>query len=248
MDDRARHFSAVLIAFLFGVAVLVPTCSFTENLQSTTIHEVHTSSTTVQFVFIPGLFFAITALLSGLAIWRAGLLPAGISFSWLRIAGGTLFAIFVYPAAFAVTVFAVMILFFTASADSSPAAAHPTLKFLFGFVVFGGIVWFIVVVAAVFLALAFAFATRFWPRRVFLWAITLSALAVVGDILAAIIQQKLKFPTIPSMRYIRNEPLAMLFGYAWGLPLMVFIGEPLLAALLGHWLYLAAKEYADSSA
>jgi hypothetical protein len=179
MDDRARHFSAVLIAFLFGVAALVPTCSFTENLQSTTIHEVHSSSTTVQFVFIPGLFFAITALLSGLAIWRAGLLPAGISFSWVRIAGGTLFAIFVYPAAFAVTGFAVMILFFTASADSSPAVAHPTLKFLVGFVVFGGIVWFIVVVAAVFLALAFAFATRFWPRRVFLWAVTLSALPIV---------------------------------------------------------------------
>jgi len=66
-----------------------------------------------------------------------------------------------------------MILFFAASADSSPAARHPTLKFLFEFVVFGGIVWFVVVVAVVFLALAFAFATRFWPRRVFLWAVAL---------------------------------------------------------------------------
>jgi len=62
------------------------------------------------------------------------------------------------------------------------------------------------------------------------------------------IQEKLKFPTIPSMRFVANEPLAMLFGYAWGLPLIVLIGEPLLAALLGHWLYLAAKEYADSPA
>ncbi|HMD10116.1 MAG TPA: hypothetical protein VKH63_21460 [Candidatus Acidoferrum sp.] len=248
MDDGARHFSAVLIAFLFGVAALVPTCSFTENLQSTAIHEVRTSSTTVQFVFIPGLFFAAGALLSGLAIWRAGLLPSGISCSWLRIAGGTLFAIFVYPAAFAATVLAVMILFFTASPDSSLAAAHPTLKFLFGFVVFGGIVWFVVVVTAVFLALAFAFATRFWPRRVFLSAVTLAALAVVGDILAAIIQEKLKFPAIPSMRYVENEPLALLLGFAWGLPLIVFIGEPLLAAVIGHWLYLAAMEYADSSA
>ncbi len=247
MDERARHLSAVLIAFLFGVAALVPVCAFTENLQVQTMHEVRTSSMNAQFLGVPGVIFAAAALLSGLVIWRAGLLAGGISFSWRRIATGTVFAMAIYPVAFLMTAFAVMLLFISASNESHTASRNPLLKMLIGFLTFGLILWFVVSTAVVFLALAFQFSTRFWPRRVLLWAFLLSAAALAGDIIAAILQHLVKFPNIPSMRFVENDPLAVLFGYAWGLPLVVIAGEPLLAALLGQWLYLMAKEYADSS-
>jgi hypothetical protein len=57
-------------------------------------------------------------------------------------------------------------------------------------------------------------------------------------------QAKIQFPTIQLWHFIGSGAFQLLFGFAWRFPLILFIGEP----LLGHWLYVAAKEYADSSA
>ncbi|HEY6388229.1 MAG TPA: hypothetical protein VIX91_21320 [Candidatus Acidoferrum sp.] len=45
-----------------------------------------------------------------------------------------------------------------------------------------------------------------------------------------------------------QDSLQVFFGVAWGIPLVVLVGEPLLGALVGHWLYLAAKEWSAESA
>jgi hypothetical protein len=98
---------------------------------------------------------------------------------------------------------------------------------------------------------ALAVATRYWPRFAFRWITLLIGTTISGGILAGIIQYRGSLPMLPGSFVFRNflsDPLQVFFGVAWGIPLAVLVGEPLLGALVGHWLYLAAKDWSRESA
>ncbi len=250
MDDRSRHFFVVLIFLMFGVVQLVPTYLFTQALLTSMFRQGQTNQMTFRLMLVlPSFVFAAAVLLAGVVVRIADLLPRGISFSWLRIATAAAAGTFVYPVASEVISLTVMMLFFAAPLDSHPPPLSLTLGLVFSLLFFGGMVWLVGALAVAAVALAFAFAVRCWPSRVLSWACALSVAAVVGNAIAAIVQQEFQFPTTPILRFLTGGgAFRLLFGFAGGLPLIVYIGEPLLAALLGHWLFLAAKEYADSSA
>lgn len=121
-----------------------------------------------------------------------------------------------------------------------PAQLEPRwLEVLSRWSVVGGILFAGVMLTVLIVSLAFASATRFWPRRLLAWSVLLSTTVIVSGILAGVVQIKLRFPTEP----FPYDAVVLLLGSAWNIPLVILIGEPVLAALLGHWLYLAAKSW-----
>jgi len=187
--------------------------------------------------------------LAGLFVWRAGLLPRGISSSALRVFCVTLFSVFIYP----IGLFAILVAFFGLGSLTERLfpAARPALDafplfpdlFLVTILCAGGML------TVILFGLALAFAVRSKPRRLLLWSFGISASTICVSAVAAIIRSEIQFPQIPLNRLlILHSQDILLFSLAWGVELPIVIGEPLLAALLGHWLYLAAEAWSAEAA
>jgi len=98
-------------------------------------------------------------------------------------------------------------------------------------------------------AVALAFVTRAWPRRVLLWSFVTSAGVLVCSVGFAMVARKFLFPTIPIWSHLTNSSGDLLaFSLIWNVEAPIVIGEPILAALLGHWLYIAAEEWSAECA
>lgn len=199
----------------------------------------------------PSTFFTLAMILAGLAVWKLGFVPRGIHISFIRAFCGTILSLLLYP----LGLIAILFLIFGGDALLHkfgldwPHAGASDWSRLLGYlptaVILCGAGVFIVMLAA----LALAFVTRSWPRHVFLWSVAVSTGTLFCSLVFSLVRQKLLFPEIPLWNDLVNYIGDMLaFSLIWNVQAPIVIGEPLLAALLGHWFYLAAREYAVSSA
>ena len=152
-----------------------------------------------------------------------------------------------YPAGFFFIFAAMLILFSSWTGGSAPG----TLDFLAGRLLLSGILAASGMLTLTVFTGAFALVTRFWPRRAFRSMAKLVGLVLLGTVIVSALRQLALLPTASTHFAIRqslNNPEDMLLGAVSGLPLIVIVGEPLLAALLGYWFYLAAVEWSAERA
>ena len=182
-------------------------------------------------------------LLAGIACYKLNLLPRGLAFSPWRVFGGAMAALLIYPLGLA----ALLALLFgvggLAEAIGFGQRPHSYLGEVLVFLYAATILCATGVLTVMLAALAFGLATRFWPRRVFVWGFAISATVILSTVLASSIRQSIRFGTTTITNVTRNADI-LFFSLAWNVELPIVIGQPLLAALLGHWLYQAAKDYA----
>jgi hypothetical protein len=192
-------------------------------------------------------------IFAGVLAWYIGLLPRGISFSLGRIVGGVLIAFLAYPVGFFGILNAVVLLMGSAlsSLDRASSAHATVFEQVFGYLTLGAILFVGGMLTVLIITAAFAIATRYWPRFAFRWIVLLIGTTIFGGIIAGVIQYKISLPVLPNRFVFDNflgDPFQAFFGVAWGVPLVVLVGAPLLAALVGHWLFLAAEEWSAESA
>jgi hypothetical protein len=201
----------------------------------------------------PSALFAPAMLLAGGLVWYTGLLPRGISFSFARILGALLIGLLAYPVGFVTIMSAVLGLLGAALSgpDKPPGAEPDWLPHAVGYLTLGGIEFVGGVLTILIVTAAFAIATRYWPRLAFRWILMLVGTTISASIIGGILHYRFTLPMLPASFVFHNflaDPFQVFFGVAWGIPLVVLVGEPLLAALVGHWLYLAAVEWSAESA
>jgi hypothetical protein len=206
-----------------------------------------------QMVASPSAFFSLAMMLAGILAWHIGLLPRGISFSLGRLTGAALIGFLAYPIGFFAILGAVLVLFgaIFSGSDTSSRSQAAILGHIVGYLTSAGIIFVGGLLTILIVTAAFAVATRYWPRFAFRWIILLIGTTISGSTIAGIIHYRISLPMLPNSFLLRNflsDPVQVFFGVAWGLPLVVLVGEPLLAALVGHWLYLAAVEWSAESA
>jgi hypothetical protein len=187
-------------------------------------------------------------LLAGIACHKLNLLPRGIAFSFWRVFGGTIAALLIYHLGLA----ALLALAFgvgglVQAIGFGQQAPQSLLEQLLVFLYAATILCATGMITVILTALAFRLATRFRPRRVLLWGLAISAAAILGTVVASAIRQSIRFPPFSIADLTRSTEI-LFFSLAWNVELPIVIGQPLLAALLGHWLYLGAREYTDSAA
>jgi len=195
---------------------------------------------------LPGTSFVVAMVLAGVLVRALGVLPRGISFSVTRVVGALLFGLVAYPAGF-LAVFTEVWALFAWSKRDTPGAEHGVPDIVIGYVTVGGIIVVGIAITLVILTAAFALATRYWPRRAFRRIALLSCVTILGGMFASLVHFLVYLQRAPDRIALQSffaDPLLVFFSMAWGLPLLVFVGEPLLAALFGHWFYLAAGEWA----
>jgi len=138
------------------------------------------------------------------------------------------------------------------SGQDKPSSGEPgLLAHAVGCLTLGGIEFVGGILTILIVTAAFAIATRYWPRLAFRWILMLVGTTISAGVIAGIIHYRFTLPTLPGSFVFHNflsDPFQVFFGVAWGIPLVVLVGEPLLAALVGHWLYLAAVEWSAQSA
>lgn len=193
------------------------------------------------------------AILAGVLVRALGLLPRGIAFSSARTAVAALVGLLAYPVGFFAIEGSVLLLF--AAAFSGPGTENTPgpsmLERVRGDLLLGGIVFAGGFLALLMIAVAFAVAVRYWPRRAFRWIGLLVFASISGSIVAGLLHFKISLPALSNSLVFRNffsDPVQIFIGFGWGVPLVVLVGEPLLGALVGHWLYIAALEWSAESA
>jgi hypothetical protein len=242
---RNRHQIAVIcLFFAFGLVAVVLEVFFVRKTVTAAASPALSLFTYARTVASPGVFFVPAMILAGILVWAVGLVPHGISFSLWRVAGAAVLGFFSYPLGYLATSVGMLVLFGIAlsSPDTPPGAPTNWLQFLGGCALAVGVLFAGEMLTLFIVTSSFALATHFWPRPAFFWFASLSATAIIGGILASLIKSKLLFPTEPISYLVSGRALDLLFGHAWGIPLVVLIGQPLLAALMGHWLHLAANQ------
>ncbi len=188
-------------------------------------------------------------VLAGAAALKLKLIPEGIRFSFFRVVGGAILAFFLYPVGFISILFVVLLGMKYVTAENWPNMNSPIWARLLGNLPLAAILCAGGMLTIAFAAVALAFVTRSWPRRVLLWSFATSAGVLVSSVAFAMVTRKFLFPTIPIWSHLINNGTDLLaFSLIWNVQAPIVIGEPLLAALLGHWFYFAAKEYAVSLA
>lgn len=251
MRDQDRHFSIIGTFILLGVSALIPASYFSGRLFAARSEYPARNSLLITVLANPSTFFSLAMLLAGLLVWRRGLLGKELQSSFGRLFGATLVAAFAYPAGFLFilwTVFALTGLWDAFGFDHANTGPKQDWIVLLRAVPFASVLCvggaFVVLLAA----LALAVAVRYWPRRIWGWAFGVSAISIAGTIIGAVIQHKFLFPTIPARNFLVNSTLDLFLAMAWNLQLPILIGAPILAGLLGHWIYCAAQEYAGAPA
>jgi len=190
-------------------------------------------------------------MLLACALVRAlGLLPAGISFSAPRLTLATLLGLAAYPAGFLSVFLQVWTLFALFKNDQS-GAGRELLDLVIAYALLAAMLFVGGAVTLLILSFAFALAVRFWPPR----ALRKTAAVIGVTILASPVASFLHFmlylhraPDRIALLHFLREPLLVLFSFAWGMPLAVVIAAPIFAALVGHWLHLAAEAWSADSA
>ena len=249
MSDGRRHAAIVAVFVLFAALALAPTSYFTGKFISRQSY-FGFERVKWQALASPSTFFALLMPLAGILVWKLGLLPRGISSSLVRVVAGVLLGLFIYPAGFLFILWTFLVLAgFTehSGLNHVTPGIEPDWQIMLKSVPFISILWAGGVLVVLHSALAFAISVRFWPRRVFLWAPRVSALILAGAIAGALLQHSLMFPTISVWGVLVRSTFDLFFAMAWNVQITILIGEPILAGLLGHWLYLAAREYAIPS-
>lgn len=195
----------------------------------------------------PSTFFTLAMILAGAAVWNLGLVPRGIRISFIRAFCGAILSLLVYPVGMIAIIFALFegdALLHKFGLDWPHAGASDWSRLL-AFLPMTVILCVTGMLTVAVSALALAFVTRSWPRRVILWSAATSVGTLLCTLVFSLVQQRLLFPTIPPWSGFVNHLGDMLaFSLIWNVQAPIVIGEPLLAALLGHWFYFAAKEYA----
>jgi hypothetical protein len=248
---RSRHAATVAIFFLFGVVALVPAVFFDAIVYEGAFAASPSSRLLRVLVLGPSTFFVVAMFIAGVVVYGFGLAPRSDTFSAGRIFGAALLAWCGYPAAFLGTALVVFSLF--SLSIRWPDADNPSGASLLArslpYVTMVAIAFVGVLFATVLVTVAFAVATRHWPRRAFRAMALFSVAAILCTVPAAILHFRLTVPTSPNFYIVHgllNDPMRVLFGIAWGVPIIVLVGEPLLGALVGHWFYEAANEWSAS--
>jgi hypothetical protein len=243
----------VAIFFFFGLAGLIPAVYLSPTTDTGPGRFVLPSGFAGEMLASSSALFAPAMILAGGLVWYAGLLPRGISFSWGRILGALLIGLLAYPVGFVSIMSAVLGLLGAALSGPDTPTVREISSFghAVGYLTLGGIEFVGGMLTILIVTAAFAIATRSWPRLAFRWIPVLVATTISGSIIAGIIHYRFTLPLLPGSFVFHNflaDPFQVFFGVAWGIPLVVLVGEPLLAALVGHWLYLAAVEWSAESA
>jgi hypothetical protein len=238
----------VAIFFAFGIAALVLTIWWTagtlaQDDKAIKAGRLIDDSLLSRALASPSTFFALAMLLAGIACYKLNLLPCGLTFSPWRVFSGVIAALLVYPLGLA----ALLALLFgvggLAEAVGFGQGPHSHLGEVLVFSYAATILCATGVLTVMLAALAFGLATRFWPRRIRVWGFAISAMAILSTVVASSIRQSIRFGPTTITDVTRNTDI-LFFSLAWNVELPIVIGQPLLAALLGHWLYQPAKEYA----
>jgi len=254
VSGRARHSCVIAIFIFFGIAALVPTVFYMQRTIGASADYQNHDALYKYILRSPGILLAPAMAIAGLLTWKLGLLARGMHSSVARIVGGTVLACFAYPLVYYFVVFATfasgsLLLSLAGStgyARTSPGP-HPELGVLLALplpamLYLGG------ALTISYAAIVFGIVTQSWPRRVARWAFTGPAGTILCIICVAAIVEKIRFPTLSSWRIIENSASEFFWGPAWNVPPAFIIGAPFIAALLGHWLYLAAEEYSKAAA
>lgn len=132
-----------------------------------------------------------------------------------------------------------------------PDAPHPSLLGqILSYVLPGLIVLLGSIITTTMLTAGFAVATRYWPRQIFRRLAALICTAVCVATIASVMQLSLAVPRLPLpsvVGSILRDPFRVFFGFAWSVPMVMLVGEPLFAALLGRWFYQAAMQWSTES-
>jgi hypothetical protein len=254
--QEGLHAFVIAIFFLLGTLALVLTAFFSNRNITNSNAALRAGRYTQVTLFdqalaSPSTFFAIAMILAGLTVWNLQLIPRGIHFSFGRVSCGAILAVFIYPVGFIAILFAVFggdALLHQLGLDQ-PNSSTSDWSFLLGAIPMAAILCAGGMLTIVLAALALALATRWWPRRVLLWSFGGSAGILFCSFVFSLVRQKLLFPTIPLWSDLVHHTGDMLvFSFIWNIPTPVVIGEPILAALLGHWFYRAAVEWSADPA
>jgi hypothetical protein len=174
----------------------------------------------------PSIFFALAILLAGFLAATLHLVPRGSQFSMARILLATVIAVLAFPAALAGMIVAGLSIYGPLGSDNPSSAARWRLVLFDNAgeiaVVFGG------VLTVCILAVAFRIVTKRWPLR--LW-VGILGIALGVPLFTALIESVMGVP----------KPELFLEPRILGIPLLLVIGEPILAGLIGHWFFVAAK-------
>lgn len=199
---------------------------------------------------LPGTCFACAMMLAGALVRVLGLLPRGISLPTARAVGGAIIGLVAYPVGYLAVVVQVIALY-RFSPEDPPGHVRGASDLAIGYLTTGGIFFAGAAATLLMMTVAFAIIARYWPRRVLRTFALLVSVTIVGTMLVSLAQFLATLQRTPDSSAFRNffgEPLLVFFGFGWGIPLAVFVGEPLFAAVVGHWLYRAAEEWSAERA
>jgi hypothetical protein len=247
---RSHHFAVVAIFFFFGLIALIPVVLVPLGVATRPGRFVLLFRLAEQLLGSPSTWFAPAMIFAGVLAWYIGLLPRAISFSSGRIVGGVLVGFLAYPIGFFAILNALVGLF-GAQLERPSGAQATASEQVVGYLTLGAVMFVGGMLTVLIITAAFAITTRYWPRFAFRWLVLLICTTILGSIIAGVIQYKISLPMLPKSLVFHNflgDPIQVFFGVVWGIPLVVLVGEPFLAALVGHWLYLAAKEWSADSA
>ena len=200
----------------------------------------------------PSTYFAPAMALAGLFAWKTKLLPGEFSRSPRLVLSAAALGTLVYPVGIFAMLFAILAL---GSLDHSyhlmqlPALAQDTWGRLIDAVPGAAILCAAGMLTVFLTALLFWLATGYLPRKKLLWGFAISSATLLLTLVVGLLRAMPAHVEISVMRYLQLYLGDILFfSLISGVQLPAAIGTPLLAALLGHWLYLAGQKHAISAA
>jgi hypothetical protein len=251
---RESHELVIAIFFVFGALALVPTIYFTNRQLAegeAALKQGRYATVTLydRALASPSTFFPLTMVLAGVAAWKLGLVPRGIRISFLRVLGGAVLGFFLYPVGMLSILFVVLLGMSWGGGENWPNVNSPIWARLLGNLPLAAILCAGGMLTILLAAVALALVTRSWPRRVLLWSFVTSSGVLICSVSVSLAIRKLLFPAIPLLSHLINSGTDLLaFSMIWGVEAPIVVGEPILAALLGHWFFLAAKEWSAKRA
>jgi hypothetical protein len=174
----------------------------------------------------PSVFFTVAILLAGFVVARLRLIEVEPQFSAIRILSAGAIAALIYPVAMAGMMAAALSIYASLGSDNPSTTARWRLLLFDNAVeiavVFGGIL------TVCLFAVAFRIAMKTWPHR--LW-MEILVIAFGVPLSTAMIEFTMRVP----------KPDRFLEPKVLGIPLLLVIGEPILAGYLGHWFFTATQ-------
>lgn len=174
----------------------------------------------------PSVFFTAAILLAGFVVARLRLIECEPQFSAIRILSAGAVAALIYPVAMAGMMATALSIYVPLGSDNPSTTARWRLMLFDNAgeiaVVFGG------VLTVCLFAVAFRIAMKTWPHR--LW-MGILVIAFGVPLSTAMIEFAMRVP----------KPERFLEPKVLGIPLLLVIGEPILAGYLGHWFFTAAQ-------